>query len=283
MKHLIIYTFIFLLVFVSMGRAQMSLYLIVEDNIGRRDTVTFGYMASATLGVDSLLGEENMYLNDFDSLEIRSIQRDTLNHNCLRVFEHLNEPIYFEENLDLKIDYRPALFGDTGALSSPFYNFEFIVKGVEYPITVYGNFEDAGYFYCSPIALFDSSCNKLDLKILDYYMDPFFVLNDSSQNVIIINLAPCVGIKSCEKEPALWNLFPNPGNEKILIEEIPYRKSLLQIYNMSGALLYSKELSGNQFSLDIDFLPPGNYIINLTDIENRTYSGKIFIKSGMKH
>src|SRR3972149_6620806 len=129
----------------SLINAQPSpLYIFIEDNMGRKDTVIFGLRGDATLGIDSALGEKNIHGVPYDSLEIRAIQRDSGEYHCMRTL-HGGQPIYAPENTDSKIDFRQDMTGGPFPFSSIYFNFEFLIKGYEYPITVSGNFEELGF------------------------------------------------------------------------------------------------------------------------------------------
>jgi hypothetical protein len=280
MKH-IIFTILSFFVLASISKAQPApLYLFVEDNVGRKDTVEFGLKHGATLGIDTLLGEENLYLTQFDSLEIRVIQRDSINYNCLKTI-HSNDPIYSIYNRDSKIDYRADNAGGTVPFSSIYFNFEFLVKGYEYPIKVYGDFANTNGYIFSFIALYDDNCENIAYDELRSFSssDVIFNIDSSNVNTIIVHLEFETGMNDLKNETPTWNLFPNPGNEKLNIDQIPYKNSSLQIFNLLGELLYSTELSDNQYNLDIGFIPQGNYIIRLTDTKNLVFSSKSFIKS----
>ena len=56
--------------------------LYVIDNIGKVDSVLFGNDSSATIGIDPLLGEQNIISLNWDSLDIRSIHRVTDTMDC---------------------------------------------------------------------------------------------------------------------------------------------------------------------------------------------------------
>jgi len=64
---------------------NLTWYLYAEDNVGNRDTVTFGFNEMSEIGVDTILGEKNIINTPNDSLEMRFILRNSLNPGCLNI------------------------------------------------------------------------------------------------------------------------------------------------------------------------------------------------------
>ena len=97
----------------------------VTDNEGRVDSVIFG--DGGTMGIDESIGEVDLYGIPYDSLEIRSIIRDTM---CAFYVPWLEYLIY-GQNVDLKKDYRGAI----GATLPSYSNFTFFVNAIDFPVT----------------------------------------------------------------------------------------------------------------------------------------------------
>ncbi len=67
----------------TFGQNQFGI-IKVTDNIDRTDSVIFGDdWTNGTIGIDSILGEIDYYGTSYDSLEIRSIIRNTMCAYCI--------------------------------------------------------------------------------------------------------------------------------------------------------------------------------------------------------
>jgi len=62
-------------------------------------------------------------------------------------------------------------------------------------------------------------------------------------------------------------VFPNPFLKTITFQSISQIDGMLKVYNKLGNIVFSKQVSGNQ-SLDLAFLPSGNYVIEIIGSEN---------------
>ena len=276
------FIFLFICLFASMLYSigqPYPLYLIAEDNNGRLDTVMFGLKSDATLGIDTMLGEKNIYLMPLDTLDIRAIQRVSSDYNCLQTI-HTNEPIFSEENIDSKIDIRPDMTGGSIPFNAIHFNFEFTLNGVEYPIKIYGDFENAGGYIFSYIALYDNNCNMIDYKALNSASatEAIFALDSAELNTLVVHLEVDVGVGKIA-EVATWRLFPNPVENQLKIVEIPYGNSHLQVFNLTGMVVYSTHLDRGDINIDISSIPTGNYFVKITDLKSQRYSSKYFVKS----
>jgi hypothetical protein len=58
---------------------------------------------------------------------------------------------------------------------------------------------------------------------------------------------------------------PNPFNEKMTIDQIPFQKSTIQlsIYNLNGELVLQKNISGPTFEVETSELNSGMYFVEL--------------------
>ncbi len=87
------------------------------DALGNKDTIVFGAARNATLGVDNSLGERNYLGIQFNPLDMRFIQRDTICWGRIftgtpRTGGRSQNFIYFPNPLDLKTDVRASLWVD---------------------------------------------------------------------------------------------------------------------------------------------------------------------------
>jgi hypothetical protein len=77
-------------------------------------------------------------------------------------------------------------------------------------------------------------------------------------------------------KPNKINIFPNPVNYFININSSTSPIKEVAIYNMLGALV-KKEMAQNSTKIDVERLPVGIYIVNLTDSNNQKSTHKITI------
>jgi len=260
---------------------DVILKLFVEDNIGREDSITFGIRDLSNLGIDSVFGEKNIYELPFDSLDMRIIQRDSLNHNCLRESYSQFPPapkIYFPNNIDSKVDYRPYEFGSIN------FNFEIFVNCVEYPAIIKGDFSGismTAFEDWSAIFLLDSNCAELDFKAINDFIsfDTLFVLPDSSFTTLIVNFDVEVGINRYEFIQPIWDIFPNPTKRTINIYGLHQSFGLIEIVSILGQRICTFNLSKNEdLTFNIENIQSGIYLVRYLDPIERTISIRKFIK-----
>jgi hypothetical protein len=88
-----------------------------------------------------------------------------------------------------------------------------------------------------------------------------------SNIIVIANL----GISNAEKESQLFDIYPNPAKDNIVLQldkELIYKNPIqYRIFNMEGILLkqgflYQKE---KNHSISLRNLPEGTYLLNLSD------------------
>lgn len=248
--------------------------LIAVDSKQNRDSVSFGnpFLMDATTGVDVQLGEKNIYGLPYNTLEIRSIQRDSLNHHCLIDQRWTYENLYFDQNLDMKIDYRYTNL-DGWHVEPENRNYEFQIKGQNYPIYILGQSNGgSGNFY---FKLLDSVCNLIEQKQISYYNDPntLFVINNKSQNTILSFIMEPAGINQIENEK--FKIYPNPFSDTFKIGNNEWAYFEFDIINVTGNVIYKSGAINKTSEPNLSFLDKGLYLLRLTDPDKRTYIRKI--------
>ena len=248
--------------------------LIAVDSKQNKDSVSFGnpFLMDATTGVDVQLGEKNIYALPYNSLEIRSIQRDSINHHCLVDQRWTYEKLYFNQNLDMKIDYRQTYL-DPWRVEPENRNYEFLVKGQNYPIYILGHSDGgSGDFY---FKLLDSVCNLIEQKSISYYNNPdtLFVINDKSHNTILSFIMEPAGINQFENEK--FKIYPNPFSNTFKIENNEWTYFEFDIINIVGKVLYKSGAINKTSEPNLSFLDKGLYLLRLTDPDKRIYVRKI--------
>ncbi|MEI2760454.1 MAG: hypothetical protein V9G42_13575 [Bacteroidia bacterium] len=226
--------------------------LYVIDNIGKVDSVLFGNDSSATIGIDPLLGEQNIISLNWDSLDIRSIHRVTDTMDC--PINYWNTGIIFNSDMDLKIDIRKSV---TYLDSSTFFVFKINAK--HYPIEIYSDFSD----------MYNNSMYNIFTVILKHqyqclYVYPascvpnyqyLFTINDSTERYITIKLDFETGINESKNSTELM-LTSNPVQD---ILKLNY-SGRLQIFQIDGTLIYDLIVEP-ECSINISNLKAGIYIL----------------------
>jgi len=95
--------------------------------------------------------------------------------------------------------------------------------------------------------------------------------NGVTQLTYIVNFTVAVNVENLSFGR---NITPNPANEIIQIRNM--ENSTLKIYSLTGKLMNTREITENNVSMDISFLPAGSYFFNFTNNEN-TVSIKVIV------
>ncbi|MCC6370506.1 MAG: T9SS type A sorting domain-containing protein [Bacteroidia bacterium] len=87
--------------------------------------------------------------------------------------------------------------------------------------------------------------------------------------------AKYTSLNSIQNNDQIKNIYPNPVKDKFKINQSNYLPlKRLQVKNMIGQAVY--ETVEVPSEIDISFLTPGIYFLNISDIENRQSTIKIF-------
>jgi len=252
---------------------NLTWYLYAEDNVGNRDTVTFGFNEMSEIGVDTILGEKNIINTPNDSLEMRFVLRNSLNPGCLN--------INFIENIDLKTDFRPF---STRAVGYPqFYslanNFELNIKATDYPVTIISDFSEISFFEWSFYNLYKNNCDPyLTYEgVYDFNNDTLIVLQDSTFSTIIFNMQHEVGVENFI-EP-IWLISPNPTKERVKLMSFMPFNGLIEMFNVVGEKMFSSHISNSkEVTININNFEDGICIIKYSNHDKSEISVRKLIK-----
>jgi hypothetical protein len=266
----------------TVNSQDVIIKLFAEDNLGRKDTIVFGLNETSTLGIDSVLGEKDIFGKPFDSIDIRIIQRDSINFNCIRE-SHFHYPpapnLYFPNNIDSKIDFRPF-----DGFHSVYNNFEILVKAIEYPVKIISEFSNINGSYLeswSSIHLLFNNCDSYENRPIDSYLDndTIFTLLDSSFNTLVANFQHEVDIKDLNSNTCYWFIYPNPTNSYMTIYGLQNSCGTIEIINVLGQRLRSFPLIENKkLIFNIENIPSGIYLIRYFNPIEKTLSIRRLIK-----
>jgi uncharacterized repeat protein (TIGR01451 family) len=72
-----------------------------------------------------------------------------------------------------------------------------------------------------------------------------------------------IGINKVQKANDFILVIPNPFNDKLRIENGDFRMGALKVYNLLGVVVYETMLANENPELNLDFLPPGSYLLEV--------------------
>jgi hypothetical protein len=243
---------------------DFSISIYAEDVNGRKDTVMIGMNGLATIDIDSFLSETDYYSVPYDSLEIRVIHRDSIEHHCLQGYtsQSVYGDLYFSNNVDLKNDYRPY-YGIYGTI---YTNFEIIVSCISPPVAITVDFSGIAatmWDGWSQIVKLDSNCNIVDDKTVCSYCydigETIFTSNENLSTFIVL-FGHEVGINDYPKFEEVM-IYPNPTNNEINIDT--EEMGTLELINMQGQIVDSKSLTEKSNNLDLSNLVSGVYTLRI--------------------
>jgi type IX secretion system substrate protein len=272
------------------------IFLFFEDNAGRKDTITFGLNDSATVDIDTAFNEVDIYGTPLDSLDIRIIQRDTNNYECIEnyLYSTPSNPQYFTTNRDLKKDIRSngALYQSVNASSSVDNNFEIILHAYNYPITVKANTQN---YYGYPIVIFfDVLYPNCEIEFYNnyssYYTDNLYyllhnyvdsvVITDTAIISLIARIDQHIGINEFSKTTPTWKIQPNPAQSNITLNGLTTFDGKIEVLNLLGEIIFSQHVYGiENTSVTVEHLQNGIYFIRYYDNETKAYSTNKLIKN----
>lgn len=282
----------------SQGTYESIITLYFEDNAGRKDTITFGMSDSATVDIDTAFNEVDIYGTPYDSLDIRIIQRDTTNYECIGnyLYSSPNDPQFFTTNRDLKTDIRDINFSNTNPLNYWTVNtiFEIVFRSFDYPITIKADkqkFENTMFHGWSDFKALYPDCNPDSYHNYYSYTDTltFFIntlyldsvtIHDTSITRLIFSFGEHVGINEFSKTTPTWKIQPNPAKNNITLSGINTFDGTIEILNLLGEIVLSKNVfESNNPSIAVEYLKNGIYFIRYYDNETKTYSTNKLIKN----
>jgi len=256
-----------------------------EDAVGNRDTVWFVIHPEATEGVDTALGEVNLYgVEPQGDLDLRIIRRSDTNYWLpLNVPEEKRKP-YWLVNI-----YNPAYHGDPNYIDGGNYarsasgNFDFKTeylgnysRGIgiplkivseNYPITINLEMSKKSVFYDSDLVW--SYFEDEDGSKMGGYLYPYMIMYcpDTVHNyifiknpiytVILFEFGRHVSIKD---EIIKKTLYPNPATNMVVLEDCNFGDEY-QVVNINGIIIKIGIIDNEDCVIDISELLTSTYFI----------------------
>ena len=259
MKKLILILASLFPIFTGYAQVTDSVRIVAIDNLGTRDTVVFGFAIGATAGVDTAIGEQDIFLKPVGDLDLRLIQRttSTVDSFWLVGCNSTGNIKRFGQNIDSKKDFRPP----NGLLND---HFILSIYAVNYPVTIkvleiYTDYE-------LPYCIYDETSKVVSGSELHYLTerketDTIVYIEDSSQ-CQYISFRPWVIVNSSEQlKKENITVFPNPGSDYIKIQLTGNVQKKLHILDIRGNTVEVISVEGFDCYLDISDYPPGKYFI----------------------
>jgi len=110
----------------------------------------------------------------------------------------------------------------------------------------------------------------------DLIFDNTTLINKGGLDFFIAKLANSnVGINEIANEKAI-TVYPNPSSDKITVSFSSNEKGELQILNLSGQLIFYKEINSMREEIDVSKLPAGVYLITATNATRKLEN--VFLK-----
>jgi hypothetical protein len=262
--------------YICFSQITDSVIITAIDNMGNKDTVMFGFAIAATTGVDTALGEMDIFSEPLNDLDLRLTQRTTATVDSFWLVgcSTTDNVKTFGQNIDLKKDFRPP----NGLLND---HFILSIYGVNYPITI--KVHEIYTDYWVPYCIYDENSKVVsgfELRSLTDHKgtDTIIYIEDSSQ-CQYISFRPWVILNASEQlKKENIKLFPNPARDKITIYSQRSRILAVEIYDLTGTCVYRNLNTGsNRIDLETDNLPKGLYVLKIRD-ERDTISRKIVIQ-----
>jgi hypothetical protein len=112
--------------------------------------------------------------------------------------------------------------------------------------------------------------------VIETFQTPDNTLTQGFQQTKLI----VTGIDMVESTDFSLNVFPNPTQNNLNIHVTSEKPLQLQVqlFNINGALLFEEKHKQNPVQLDMKFLPPGNYLLRVSDENLHTNTYKIVKK-----
>lgn len=253
-----------------------------------RDNVELGIKANSTTGIDASLGEEDISGNDLLEFEIRILQRDSINFQCLHNLNTANQsvPIYFEQSFDSKKNFRKnnsptSIFFEVKNETMNFDRFELLSTTIplndfitniwtydtdcDISTLLNVNFETVGF----PLDVLDFT--TMTGQSTESFISSFVIEFDSSFVISSLNLP------STQRS---FKIFPNPACDNLFITNLDYQNipaTKAELFSLDGKLLSEDLLPEITNRIDVSSINSGLYVLVVTDIDNNVYREKIVV------
>ncbi len=284
--------FFFSSFFLSFGQ---GITIIATSENGLKDTVFFGYKTNATLGIDAALGEKDIFNQPLKEVDVRVVQRDSINFSCAYTFAFNSmrrfdtSRHFFPIKFDSKSNFRNR--SDTSFINRLF-EIRFFTKNVK-KLTMVAWQDNNIAPYIGQIDTFNffiDSCLNKGPNLIQVSWNPnstappvYTGSNYFSNFTLILPVRMLTSVND-NKAAANIRIFPNPVNDRLTIDNIGNAKiQEVRLFDILGRQVLSQKTNfSEKIEIDVSILPQGTYCVSLFDKENRLFSSKMVIKTDKK-
>jgi hypothetical protein len=285
-KSIIFVSFLFIQ---SLLFAQGFNIIATADN-GKKDTVSIGYKTNASIGVDAGLGEADISNQVLKEVDLRVVQRDSINFSCSYtfspIFRYDTFRHFFRVKFDSKSNFRSRT--DTSFLNRLF-EVKFFTKNVKKISFI--PWQDSNIPNLSALDTFDffiDSClNKVNQNLAAIIWDPTSSapasINGANyfSNLILVFKKRTLTQVNQPTELADFKLFPNPTKGKFTIENTTKLNiSEVKLFDLLGHQVYAQKIDfGERIEVDVSSLANGSYFMSIFDVNSRNVFNKMVVKN----
>lgn len=254
---------------------ELQLKFIATNSYQVSSTVVIGRDNSASEGLDESFNEENIYSSEIDLVDLRSIQRTEDLHECLNSspWDNTGNPLYFENNVDLKTDIRSMDFTDS---KNSCFELKMIAQDYPVKLTIDASNWYAGSMHFFWIGLFDKNCNKVgQIDLFNGEMTNYDIQEENAIDRIIVKLNHEVSVN--ESKLNLFKIIPNPISTNGIIRLSNNSNGNLEIFNIEGIEVFNSR-NQNEIIISTSMLKSGLYIVKCSDRQGKVEIKKLIIQ-----
>jgi hypothetical protein len=247
---------------------------------GKKDSVRFGFRDNATMGIDANLGEVNISNQPSSEVDIRVVQRDSVNFSCTYTFVRRTADTikhFFPINFDSKVNYRKK--SDTSFINRIF-EVKFLTKNIvdielwAEPLTSGSVLDSFGFFI-------DSCLKKVNLVSIDLNSTyPIKIRGGSIFSNLIFVFKKGFILPNEENFNKRVTVYPNPCKNQLNIDVSTQNQvKNIVIFDIFGREILKKEGDyGEHIDLDVSSLNRGTYFISGFNETSQSVFSKLIVK-----
>lgn len=265
MKKKIIYLVLFFLIKISITYAQQpqwKFHIAFEDATGAKDTIWFIWDSTASFyGIDTIFGEIPINITP-DTFRVYLTIPDGYFSNTWAI---PNNSAFQTNIYAINYVYPIIIRWDTSLFNSNV-------------LTTHINCAemDNDYFFLTS----GNVCQVFNMLENDTVLCPPFGLEHFPLSVNINNYGNCClnGIEENNGNNGEYNIFPNPFDEKLIIESSKCKVKEIIIYTMDGEKIYQEKNEipeKKEIRIEFSKLNQGVYIIEIINNKNQKHYEKI--------
>lgn len=262
------------------------------DN-GKTDTVSFGYKTNATLGIDPALGEVNLFGQPAKEVDMRVVQRDSLNFSCTYTFSPVFRDDTFKHFFPIKFDSKTNFRNRTDtSFINRIFEVKFFTKNIKkISISSWREPNLPNVAIWDSLDFFIDTClSKPNQNFASYSWGPtssdpvrLLATNYFANFLIVFKKGTLTSYKD-SKAAVNIRIFPNPVSDRLTVDNIGDAKiQEIKLFDILGRQVLSQKTNfSERIDIDVSQLPQGTYCVSLFDKENRLFSSKMVVKTDKK-